>query len=144
MHTRLPFEVDERIDPSLITAHAGIPLAMELFRASGAAALMDKVASPKQRKRGLSASESAESLFALWLAGGERCEDMSRLKEDRALTQMLGFALPSQKFGANAAWLRLNVLCHNLISTLKRVALPGEFRTIRLKRLRFLLFNTVG
>lgn len=95
MQTRLPYEIDERIDPSLITAHAGIPLAMELFRASGAAGLLDQVASPKQRKRGLSASESVESLFALWLAGGERCEDMDRLREDRALAQMLGFSLPS-------------------------------------------------
>lgn len=95
MQTRLPFEIDERIDPSMITAHAGIPLAMELFRASGAATLMDQVASAKQRKRGLSASESAESLFALWLAGGERCEDMDRLKADRALSEMLGFSLPS-------------------------------------------------
>ena len=95
MQTRLPFEVDERIDPSLITAHAGVPLAVELFRASGAATLMDQVASCKQRKRGLSASESGESLFALWLAGGARCEDMDRLKEDRALSEMLGFPLPS-------------------------------------------------
>ncbi len=95
MQNRLPFEIDERVDASQITAHAGIPLAMELFRASGAAGLMDQVASPKQRKRGLSASESAESLFALWLAGGDRCEDMDRLREDRALAEMLGFGLPS-------------------------------------------------
>lgn len=95
MQTRLPFEVDERIDPSMITAHAGIPLALELFRASGAADLMNRVASAKRRNRGLSAAESAESLFALWLAGGERCEDMDRLKEDRALGEMLGFSLPS-------------------------------------------------
>ena len=95
MQTRLQFEVDERIDPSLITAHAGIPLVMELFRSSGAAGLMDEVATAKQRKRGLRPSESAESLFALWLAGGERCEDMDRLREDRALAQMLGYALPS-------------------------------------------------
>jgi hypothetical protein len=33
-------------------------------------------------------------------------------------------ALPSQKFGANAAWFRLNVLLHNLLSAFKRVALP--------------------
>ena len=95
MQTRLPFEIDERVDGSLVTAHAGVPLVMELFRASGAADLMEQVASSKQRKRGLSASEGAESLFALWLAGGERCEDMDRLKEDRALAQMLGFTLPS-------------------------------------------------
>ena len=34
---RLPFEVDAEVDGSLITAHAGVPLVVELFRASGAA-----------------------------------------------------------------------------------------------------------
>ena len=36
------------------------------------------------------------------------------------------------------------MLCHNLISTLKRVALPGGLRTARLKRLRFLRSNTLA
>ena len=51
---------------------------------------------------------------------------------------------PSGKFGANAAWFRLNVLTYNLLSALKRLTLPGDLRTARPKRLRFLLFNTVG
>ena len=53
-------------------------------------------------------------------------------------------ALPSGKFGANAAWFRLNVLTYNLLTALKRLTLPGDFRAARPKRLRFLLFNTVG
>jgi hypothetical protein len=53
-------------------------------------------------------------------------------------------ALPSGKFGANAAWFRLNALTYNLLSALKRLTLPGDLRTARPKRLRFLLFNTVG
>ena len=53
-------------------------------------------------------------------------------------------ALPSQKFGANTAWVRLNAMLYNLLSLLKRTALPGEFQTARPKRLRFLLFNVVG
>src|SRR5205823_7378620 len=52
-------------------------------------------------------------------------------------------ALPSQKFGANAAWLRLNVILYNLLSAYQRVGLPEEFHTARPKRLRFLLLNTV-
>ena len=48
------------------------------------------------------------------------------------------------KFGANAAWFRLNVLTYNLLTALKRLTLPGDLRTARPKRLRFLLFNTVG
>ena len=33
--TRLPFEIDDRIDPMLVTAHAGVPLVIELFAAWG-------------------------------------------------------------------------------------------------------------
>jgi hypothetical protein len=53
-------------------------------------------------------------------------------------------ALPSQKFAANAAWFRLNVLLYNLLSAFKRVALPEELHTARPKRLRFVLFNGIG
>lgn len=31
---RLPVEIDDRIDPSLVTAHAGVPLVIELFDVS--------------------------------------------------------------------------------------------------------------
>jgi hypothetical protein len=53
-------------------------------------------------------------------------------------------ALPSQRFGANAAWFRLNVLLYNLLSAFKRVALPEELHNARPKRLRFVLLNTLG
>ena len=52
--------------------------------------------------------------------------------------------LPCGRFGANPAWLRLAVLTHNLITALKRMALPEEYRAARPKRLRFLIFNTAG
>jgi hypothetical protein len=35
---RLPFKIDDRIDPTLVTAHAGVPLVIELFRHVGAEA----------------------------------------------------------------------------------------------------------
>ena len=35
------------------------------------------------------------------------------------------------KFGANAAWLRLNAMLYNLLSAYKRVGLPEEFHTAR-------------
>jgi hypothetical protein len=60
------------------------------------------------------------------------------------MNELAGAALPSQKFGANAAWLRINVILYNLLSAYKRVGLPEEFHTARPKRLRFLLLNTVG
>lgn len=52
--------------------------------------------------------------------------------------------LPSKRFGANAAWLRLAVLTHNVLTALKRLALPPELLAARPKRLRFLFFNTAG
>ena len=60
------------------------------------------------------------------------------------MNELAGGALPSQRFGANAAWLRLNVMLYNLLSAFKRVGLPEDLHDARPKRLRFLLFNTVG
>jgi hypothetical protein len=51
---------------------------------------------------------------------------------------------PSDRFGANAAWLRLQVLTHNLLELLKQTALDGEFRNARPKRLRFAIFTQFG
>lgn len=51
---------------------------------------------------------------------------------------------PSGKFGADAAWLRLQVLTHNLLVLMKAVALDKEYRNARPKRLRFAIFNHVG
>jgi len=51
---------------------------------------------------------------------------------------------PSAKFGANAAWLRLQVLTHNLLELLKAVALDGTLRSARPKRLRFVVFSPFG
>jgi len=52
--------------------------------------------------------------------------------------------LPCGRFGANAAWLRLAILTHNILTALKRLALPAELLQARPKRLRFLFFNTAG
>ncbi len=52
--------------------------------------------------------------------------------------------LPCGRFGANAAGLRLAVLTHNVMTALKRMALPEEYLSARPKRLRFLIFNTAG
>lgn len=51
---------------------------------------------------------------------------------------------PSGKHGANAAWLRLQVLTHNLLQLLKAIALPQEYGDARPKRLRFAIFTQFG
>src|SRR5438034_6178624 len=52
--------------------------------------------------------------------------------------------MPCGRFGANGAWLRMAVITHNVLTALKRLALPPELLSARPKRLRFLIFNTAG
>jgi len=51
---------------------------------------------------------------------------------------------PSAKHGANAAWLRLQVITHNLLQLLKKAALPEEYAQAHPKRLRFSVFTVMG
>jgi hypothetical protein len=51
---------------------------------------------------------------------------------------------PSAKFGANAAWLRLQVLTYNVLELLKATALDKQYRNARPKRLRFAIFTQIG
>lgn len=51
---------------------------------------------------------------------------------------------PSAKHGANAAWLRLQVITHNLLQLLKKAALPEEYADAHPKRLRFAVFTMMG
>ena len=92
---RLPFEIDATIDPTLVTGRAGVPLVIELFRQLGVAATIDAALQIKQRQRGLRPSQLVESLIALWVAGGDRCQDLTTLREDQALASLLGYALPA-------------------------------------------------
>lgn len=63
----------------------------------------------------------------------------------RVLKDELGAGVyPSGKFGANAAWLRLQVLTFNLLELMKATALDESLRQARPKRLRFAIFSQVG
>lgn len=63
----------------------------------------------------------------------------------RVLKDELGAGvMPCQLFGANAAWFRINVITFNLLTALKRKALPERYRLARPKRLRFELFTVPG
>ena len=52
--------------------------------------------------------------------------------------------MPCGRFGANAAWLRLAAMTHNVLTALKRLALPEKWLTARPKRMRFQIFCSPG
>jgi hypothetical protein len=54
---------------------------------------------------------------------------------DVVTNELAGGVMPCKYFGANAAWLRLAVIAHNVMTALKRLALPAELLTARPKRL---------
>jgi hypothetical protein len=63
----------------------------------------------------------------------------------RAMKDELGAGvLPSGRFGANAAWFRINALTFNVLTVLKRRALPERYRDARPKRLRYEIFTIPG
>jgi hypothetical protein len=73
----------------------------------------------------------------------QRCGDSEQahavLKDDLA-----GGQLPSQYFGANAAWWQIVVLAYNLHVLMQRQLLGGSWATKRLKAVRFAIINLAG
>ena len=63
---------------------------------------------------------------------------------DELKNALAGGALPSQRFGANAAWLILNAIAYNLASAIRAVLPDSDLRTARLKALRFHLFQVAA
>jgi hypothetical protein len=63
---------------------------------------------------------------------------------DEVKNALGGARLPSGKFGANAAWLRLVTLAYNVVSAQRALALGEELGTARLKRLRLWVYDVSG
>lgn len=60
---------------------------------------------------------------------------------DVTKNELAAGVLPSGKFGANAAWYRLTLLTYNVLTVLRRRALPERFHAVRPKRLRYEVFT---
>ena len=73
----------------------------------------------------------------------ERCGTVEKV-HDVLKNDLAGGVLPAKRFFANAAWWRLNALTYNVLSVMKRRALPQAWWSARLKALRFHLLNIAG
>ena len=63
---------------------------------------------------------------------------------DEVKNALGGGHLPSQHFNANAAWFKLSLLAYNIVSAMRRLALQGEERAVRLKKFRLLVIQLAG
>jgi Transposase DDE domain group 1 len=109
----------------------------------------------RKRQGELFGDGSAVKHFAvvtnLWAWKGEKLLQWHREKagtieavHDVLKNELAAGVMPCGRFGANAAWLRVAVLTHNVLTALKRLALPAELWAARPKRLRFLILQTAG
>lgn len=73
----------------------------------------------------------------------ERCGTVEKV-HDVMKNDLAGGVLPAKRFFANAAWWRLNALAYNVLSVMKRKALPQAWWPTRLKALRFHLLHIAG
>jgi len=73
----------------------------------------------------------------------ERCGSVEKV-HDVLKNDLAGGVFPSKRFFANATWWRLNLLAYNVVSVMKRKALPVSWWPTRLKALRFHLLCIAG
>jgi hypothetical protein len=63
---------------------------------------------------------------------------------DEIKNALAGGHVPSQLFGANAAWFKLNLMAYNLGSAVKGLCLAQDERLVRWKKLRLLIVHLTG
>lgn len=165
MRKPMPRELTIDIEGGLeevVTPHAGVAGLIQVGRQSNVIGAAEKYLPVKRSAKGLGQGQMVEAFVVLSVLGGECVDDFDRLRRDEGLAALLGYELPaastarqwldrfhegvypSGKFGANAAWLRLQVLTHNLLELFKAAGLDREYRQARPKRLRFAIFSQVG
>jgi hypothetical protein len=137
----IPGDWPKKASPLRYVALRFTPLQQEMFDGRGPKylAVVTNRPRPEDDEHCPDAMTAAEVVKWHWGKAGT-IEQVHRVLKD----ELAAGVLPSQRFGANAAWFRINVLTYNLLTLLKRHALPERYRVARPKRLRFELFTLAG
>jgi len=91
----LPFTIDEEPLKERLTARAGLPLIVEMFRSLGLSTVVSSEVKLKERNRGFTEVEMVEEYVVLLAAGGECLDDFSILAGDEGLEALLERKRPS-------------------------------------------------
>jgi hypothetical protein len=124
-------------------------------RPAGAGPLRYVAIRVRKRQGTLFADGSEVKYFAVatneWDWGAKKLLEWHREKagsvealHDVLKNELAAGVMPCGRFGANAAWLRLAVITHNVLTALKRIALPESWLRARPKRMRFQIFCSPG
>jgi hypothetical protein len=124
-------------------------------RPEGAGALRYIAIRVSKRQEQLFADGSAVKHFVVasnqWDWDSARLLDWQREKagtiealQDVLKNELAAGVMPCGRLCANAAWLRLAVMTHNVLTALKRLALPEKWLSARPKRMRFQIFCSPG
>jgi hypothetical protein len=123
----------------------------ELDRPEGAGPLRYVAIRMRKRQGEMFADGSEAKYFAVasneWNWGPKKLLEWHREKagtieavHDVVKNELAGGVMPCARFGADAAWLRLALITHNVLTALKRIGLPEPWLRARPKRLRFQIF----
>jgi Transposase DDE domain group 1 len=93
----LPYMVEVVDDDAAVTAYAGLPLVVETMRKLGVSAQIDRGLGIRQRNNGLTDAQKAEGVVLMMAAGGRCLSDIEKLRADKGLERVLGYALPSEQ-----------------------------------------------
>jgi hypothetical protein len=93
----LPYTVEVVDDDAAVTAYAGLPLIVETMRKLGVSEQLDVQLGIRQRNHGATDAQKAEAVVLLMTAGGTCLSDVEKLRADKGLERLLGYALPSEQ-----------------------------------------------
>jgi hypothetical protein len=91
----LPFQYEAEPDGDEVTAWGGLPMVVEVMKKLGVEHHAEQLLDVKKRDTGFTAFQMLTSFVLLMIAGGDCLDDIRMLRDDKALSALLGHELAS-------------------------------------------------